>query len=265
MHDTSQLRFDGLKDQATRFVCSTILFLMLTKPLLSRAVLPLYRTDHGLSNSAANADYMMLYTLSNVPPRSSRLWAPWTLVLAFSAYALYVITMHFCSYAILHTLRPHVLPTTHMSDGLVTRLIGRSKERASIWSNLLCMVSPWRMYQNDLKLAAHWMKEVEETTKAMHEGKPEHHFGCPGHLEDHYEQEVREALLTAGEEAGMKDDGKWTIPESVCPWWKLPEDIPPEINPVVAGGGVLLGKSCAHRRDRIPGDKGKKKPKKSAA
>jgi Calcium-dependent channel, 7TM region, putative phosphate len=46
------------------------------------------------------------------------------------------------------------------------------------------------------------------------------------------------------------------VPEIVCPWWLNIEDTPAAVNPVLSGGGVLLGKTSPHLRSRIPGNRG---------
>ncbi|KAL4515842.1 hypothetical protein Ndes2526A_g00545 [Nannochloris sp. 'desiccata'] len=42
------------------------------------------------------------------------------------------------------------------------------------------------------------------------------------------------------------------VPEIVCPWWLNIEDTPAAVNPVLTGGGVLLGKTSPHLRARVP-------------
>ncbi len=46
------------------------------------------------------------------------------------------------------------------------------------------------------------------------------------------------------------------VPEVVCPWWLQIEDTPAAVNPVLQGGGVLLGKTSPHLRARVLGKRG---------
>lgn len=46
------------------------------------------------------------------------------------------------------------------------------------------------------------------------------------------------------------------IPEAVCPWWLPPEECPAAVNPLIEGGGVLLGKTPPNLRARVRGYRG---------
>ena len=46
------------------------------------------------------------------------------------------------------------------------------------------------------------------------------------------------------------------VPEIVCPWWLTMENTPAAVNPMLAGGGVLLGKTSPLLRARVQGVRG---------
>ena len=280
-------------------------------------LLPVYSTAGGLasSNSTANTNEFMLQTMSNIPRKSERIWAPVVVMLVGTAWCLFCLWCHSRSYAalrLLHIRGGGLLRELGLaSDGDTSSLQGvmhivgtygkntsakdngepKSGEKESNGTAVdntenvkrqrpsgpwrVALHTAWRaanpvaMLRNDIDL-------VEDTL-----------VGLEAHLAERRRNERRAKLVKAKSEhraeesctsesvalkAQKEEPSKligdiryedWgpavsaaEIPEAVCPWWLPSEECPASVNPVLQGGGILLGKTPAGLRSRVRAKRG---------
>lgn len=227
-------------------------------------LLPLYRTGGDIysGRTTANSDELMLWTLSNVSPGSSRLWAAWACMIAFTMYVCWVLWIHSRSHAVLQVLHNHrfslLMPQGNSKNaeerqGPTMWLVGRpekSSTMARLWKSIVCIISPVSMLNSDIHMIKSRIKEYEERFVA------ENKIGSGSELKICELKVTDDGDTSKNGATGSKLDNDDEGTNAVLPWWLSPEDVPSRVNSILIPGGLALGKSPAECRARIESTSG---------
>lgn len=224
-------------------------------------LLPLYRTGGDIysGRTTANSDELMLWTLSNVFPGSSRLWAAWACMIAFTLYVCWVLWIHSHSHAVLLVLHDHrfSLLTPQISTISAKQgqkrpamwLVGRPEVTGAmtrLWNSILCLVSPISMLNSDIRMIKSRIQAYEKHYMASKADS-----GNDMKCDDGENKVCLSKAADVDVDANVDVDADPTPPTPVQPWWLRPEDIPAKINSCLIPGGLALGKSPAENRAKI--------------
>jgi len=131
-------------------------------------------------------------------------------------------------------------------------------------------VNPIAMLNADIELAemcadqiAERLRQLEQAEREQKKSKLRSSVGDGVDVDTHSQKlskrfESKRGILAALDPWAELQNQNWgpavaaEVPEIVCPWWLSIEDTPAAVNPVLAGGGVLLGKTSPHLRARVP-------------
>ena len=200
------------------------LFTPLTVMCLS-VLLPLYRTGGYLESteSTANTDSIMLYTLANLASKDNKLWAAIVLSPCIILWGLRCVYYHFCSFAAFRLLQGWLVDTgVDSEEGRCDRMLLGARPTAS-WRGFLrglwAYVSPQYMHLLDL--------ETIKLVKADVRKRERKSAVTPLYFDA---EEVRNPFH---------------------PYWELPEEQPRSVNGIRKPYGLILGKSSWQYRKRM--------------
>ncbi|PRW44348.1 pyruvate decarboxylase 4 [Chlorella sorokiniana] len=181
------------------------------------------------SNTVAGMASVMRYSVSNLAPKSSKLWACFALSYVALAWAGYCLYMHYKSYALLRLVYLRFSAPRPAGAAPVMRIVGFERRGwPAARQNLLKLISPFYMLRSD---AAYVKRFLEERAA---------------------DEAAAVAAGTAGsldEQCSGKEDGS---ENGIVPFW-----LPPEHMPVLCsaelGSCMPAGKTCPPSRNRAVG------------
>ncbi|KAL4437833.1 hypothetical protein ABPG77_005745 [Micractinium sp. CCAP 211/92] len=236
----------------TRFLVLGVHIFVPVAALSCAVLIPLCMTGTVVDNAQyASTESIMRYTLSNIQPGSSKLWASFALSYVVLAWVGYCLYQHYKSFALFRLLHLHA---THPAGGVPRMAVVGMEPRgwAAVRDVLLKLFSPLYMLHCDTAYA----KQVLEQLNAAEAAAAD----AAGGSTDNAEAEPDEPLLgkyASGASGAESPLGKLTAEgkdfgsSAVLPWWLGPEQVPAEHSAARGRTGVIAGKTCPTLRKRV--------------
>ncbi|KAI3425260.1 hypothetical protein D9Q98_009028 [Chlorella vulgaris] len=213
-------------------------------------LLPLCMTGtYSSTGDVANMADILRYTIGNIEPGSSKLWAPFTLSYFVLAYTGYCLVQHYKSFAMLRLLYLRHNPLATAGGPPRMQVVGLEKRGwAAARSTLLQLCSPYYMLRCDSLRVKRYLEEcaAAEASQAQ-EAAPASTTVTDGNGVAAVALTLK--ALGAGEQGGS-ECGEFAK-AAVLPWWLSPEQIPDAYSVERGSTGAVHGKTSPLNRKRV--------------